>query len=118
MGRSDIAPIDPDLPLRQSALARARELQIAFQDIVPLAPLREGFHHEGRRISFGSFMKGIHRAKEQAGPAALTLLTAVNGPYDDLDDVEGGTVHYRYRAGDIDQPDNRALRAAFELQAP
>jgi putative restriction endonuclease len=104
--------------LRQSALSRARELQIAFQDIVPLNALREGFEHEGRRISLGSFMKGIHRAKEQTGPAALTLLTAVNGPYDDFDDVEGGAVVYRYRAGDVDQPDNRHLRAALELQAP
>ncbi|MEJ7876908.1 MAG: HNH endonuclease [Solirubrobacterales bacterium] len=63
-------------------------------------------------------MKGIHRAKEQVGPAALTLLTAQNGPYDDFDDVKGGVVHYAYRSGDIDQPDNRALRAAFELQTP
>jgi putative restriction endonuclease len=118
MGESAIAPIDPDLPLRQAALSRARELQIAFQDIVPLAVLREGFRHEGRRISFGSFMKGIHRAKEQTGPGALTLLTAVNGPYDDFDDVEGGAVVYRYRVGDVDQPDNRHLRAALELQAP
>ncbi len=73
---------------------------------------------DGQRISFGSFMKGIHRAKEQHGPAALTLLTAQNGPYDDFDDVEGGVVHYLYRAGDVDQPDNRALRSAVELQAP
>jgi hypothetical protein len=25
---------------------------------------------------------------------------------------------YAYRAGDIDQPDNRALRAAFQLRVP
>jgi len=111
-------PPDADLALRQAALARARELQIAFRDIVPLHVLREGFTFQGRRVSFGSFMKGIHRAREQRGPAALTLLTAVDGPYDDFDDVEGGAVVYRYRAGDVDQPDNRALRAAFELSAP
>ena len=85
---------------------------------MPLSALRDGFQFEGQRISFGSFMKGIHRAKEQRGPAALTLLTAVHGPYDDFDDVEGGLVHYRYRAGAIDQPDNRHLRAALELQSP
>ncbi len=85
---------------------------------MPLDVLREGFYFEGQRVSFGSFMKGIHRAKEQSGPAALTLLTANEGPYDDLHDAEGGLIHYRYRAGDVDQPDNRALRAAFELQAP
>ena len=70
-----------------------------FNDIVPLSVLREGFPFEGRQVSFGSFMKGIHRAKEQEGPAALTLLTVLGGPYDDFEDVEGGAVHYRYRAG-------------------
>ncbi|MDX6587676.1 MAG: putative restriction endonuclease [Solirubrobacterales bacterium] len=89
-----------------------------FNDIVPLGVLRQGFEFSGTRVSFGSFMKGIHRAKEQVGPAALTLLTAQDGPYDDFDDVDGGVVHYRYRAGDPDQPDNRALRAAYELQTP
>ncbi len=91
---------------------------MAFNDIVPLRVLREGFPFEGRQVSYGSFMKGIHRAKEQRGPAALTLFTAINGPYDDFEDVEGGAVHYRYRAGSIDQPDNRNLRAAKDLQAP
>ena len=94
-----------------------------FRDIVPLAVLREGFRFEGRRISFGSFMKGIHRAKEQWGPAALSLLTAAekpgrDRPYDDVPDVEEGRIIYHYRAGSIDQPDNRALRAAHQLQAP
>lgn len=39
-------------------------------------------------------------------------------PYPDEIDPAGGVIHYHYRAGSIDQPDNRALRAAFELQAP
>lgn len=91
---------------------------MAFSDIAPLSALREGFMFEGRRVSFGSFMKGIHRAKEQRGPAALTLLTALDGPYDDFEDIAGGAVQYRYRAGSIDQPDNRHLRAAKDLQAP
>ena len=68
-------PDDPDHALRLAAIAKARELQRLFEDIVPLRVLSEGFQYEGRRISFGSFKKGIHRAKEQMGPAALTLLT-------------------------------------------
>lgn len=118
MGRLSIAPSDPDLALRQVALRHVRELATAFDDVVPLGVLREGFQFEGRRISFGSFMKGIHRAKEQKGPAALTLVTALDGPYDDFDDFRAGVINYRYRAGSIDQPDNRALRAAYELGAP
>lgn len=45
-------------------------------------------------------------------------MTAVNGPYDDFADFETRAITYRYRAGSIDQPDNRALRAAFEFQSP
>src|SRR5207248_11462678 len=50
------------------------------------------------------------------GPAALSINTSVNSPYDDavLDD---GFL-YAYRAGSPDQADNRALRAAYELQVP
>lgn len=77
-------PPDPDHGLRLAAFEKARVLSHAFNDIVPLRVLREGFQHDGRRISFGSFQKGIHRAKEQRGPAALTLTTSAKDPYDDL----------------------------------
>jgi putative restriction endonuclease len=85
--------------------------------------LREGFLHDGRRVSFGSFMKGIHRAKEQTGPGALTILTVAPrlghpAPYEDVVDPVERTILYHYRAGDPQQADNRALRAARELQAP
>jgi hypothetical protein len=83
---------------------------------VPLARLREGSVYEGRRVSFGSFQRGIHRGRDQRGPAALTLTTSFNDPYADTFDEAGALFTYAYRAGSIDQPDNRALRAAFELQ--
>ncbi|MGA9370520.1 MAG: HNH endonuclease [Solirubrobacterales bacterium] len=111
-------PADPDHALRLAALEKARVLTNAFDDIVPLHVLREGFEFQGRRISFGSFYKGIHRAKEQIGPAALTLTTSAKGPYDDVLDPDARSIIYHYRAGSVDQPDNRALRSAFEIQAP
>lgn len=79
--------------------------------------------HDGRRVSFGSFMRGIHRGSDQRGPAALTLMTAAPkpghpAPYEDMVDPGGRTILYHYRAGSPDQPDNRALRAARELRAP
>jgi putative restriction endonuclease len=116
-------PLDPDHSLRQSAISRARELQLAFDDIVPLEQIRSGFLHDGRRISFGSFQKGIHRAKEQRGPAALTLTTAPpkpgrTAPYDDVIDLDAKAILYHYRAGSPNHPDNRALRAARDLEAP
>ena len=73
---------------------------------------------DGKRVSFGSFQRGIHRAPIQRGPAALTLTTSFKDPYADTFDQAGALFTYAYRAGSIDQPDNRALRAAYELQTP
>src|SRR5947209_18727577 len=61
-------------------------------------------------------MKGIHRASVQRGPAALSINTSYRSPYDDVQTADGFL--YDYRAGSVDQADNRALRAAFELQVP
>jgi putative restriction endonuclease len=113
---------DPDLALRQAAITRAIELREAYDDLVPRAVLLEGFTFRGQRVSFGSFQRGIHRPKEMRGPAALSLMTAppVPGkprPYDDVFEPDGPVI-YHYRAGAIDQPDNRALRAAHAFQSP
>ena len=95
-------------PLRRPRAARA---------------LLEGFTFAGERWSLGSLQNGIYRPRRFAGPAALTLLTAAHAPgqpapYDDDIDLGSGTILYHYRAGSIDQPDNRALRAAFAEQVP
>jgi putative restriction endonuclease len=115
---SPVPSVDPDLALRQAAVARARELAQAYDDLAPLDRLREGFDFDGRRVSFGSFQKGIHRSQLQRGPAALTVTTSFKDPYADAYDQAGGLFTYAYRSGSIDQADNRALRAAFELQTP
>lgn len=52
----------------------------------------------------------------QTGPAALSIQTSAKSPYDDEILPDGFLC--AYRAGEIDQPDNRALRAAHELQVP
>src|SRR3954451_19688696 len=113
-----MAAVDPDLPLRQAAVSAARRLGQDYDDLVPLTRLGEGFAFEGQRVSFGSFQRGIHRGRDQRGPAALTLTTSFNDPYADTFDEAGALFTYAYRAGPIDQPDNRALRAAYELQTP
>lgn len=114
---------DPDHALRLAAHEAARRLAQRFDDLVPLAELRAGFQFDGRRISFGSFQRGIHRPKEMQGPAALTLTTAPvvpgkNRPYEDQLDAATRTIIYHYRSGSIDLKDNRALRAAFTEQVP
>jgi hypothetical protein len=79
---------------------------------VPLVRLREGFMFAGARVSFGSFQRGIHRAQIQRGPAALTVTTSFKGPLRRHIRRAGALFTYAYRSGPIDQPDNRALRAA------
>jgi hypothetical protein len=82
-----------------------------YDELVPLPRLREGFIFDGARVSYGSFQRGIHRGREQLGPAALTLTTSFKDPYADTFDAAGALFTYAYRAGSIDQVDNRALRA-------
>lgn len=97
---------------------QARRLAQLYDDLVPLAQLQAGFIFEGERVSFGSFQKGIHRARVQRGPAALTLTTLLKDPYGDVYDDGSALFTYAYRSGALDQADNRALRAAYGLRTP
>ena len=78
--------------------------------------LDQGFAFRGRRVPFLNYQKGIYRAAAQRGPAALSVNTSYKSPYSDEETPDGFV--YAYRAGSIDQPDNRALRAAHALQVP
>jgi len=113
-----VPPADPDHELRVAANERARQLSQAYDDLVPVAVLREGFTFGGERVSFGSFYSGIYRAARQLGPAPLTLVTSAASPYEDAFDEETRAILYAYRSGSLNHPDNRALDAAFEYQVP
>ena len=78
--------------------------------------LDAGFAFRGRRVPFLNYQKGIYRAAAQRGPAALSVNTSYKSPYDDEETADG--FRYAYRSGSVDQPDNRALRAACQLQVP
>jgi putative restriction endonuclease len=106
-----------DDDVRSSCFGSLDVLCAKFGDDIPyVAGLDAGFPFRGRRVPFLSYMKGIHRAAAQTGPAALSINTSSASPYDDEETPDG--VLYAYRAGDVNQPDNRALRAAFELAVP
>lgn len=120
-----------DLELRRAALARVRELQRRYDDLIPLTALAEGFVFAGRRISFGSFFSGIFRPKEMSGPAALCIVTAPPkenrpAPYEDTFDEATGSFTYRFRdpaspstaALAAAERDNATLFAAHELAVP
>lgn len=106
-----------DDDVRSACFASLDVLLAKFGEDVPyVGGLADGFPFRGRRVPFLSRMKGIHRAAAQSGPAALSILTSASSPYGDEETEDG--VLYAYRAGAIEQADNRALRAAFELQVP
>jgi len=106
-----------DEDVRASCFASLDVLLAKFGDDVPYRTgLEQGFPFRGSRVPVLSYQKGIYRAAAQRGPAALSVNTSYNSPYDDEPTDEGFL--YAYRAGAVDQPDNRALRAAFQLQVP
>jgi putative restriction endonuclease len=106
-----------DEMLRAACFASLDVLCAQFGEDVPYASgLDRGFPHGGRRIPFLSPQKGIFRAAAQTGRAALSINTSSRSPYGDAE-VDDGYL-YAYRAGSIDQPDNKALREAYRLQVP
>jgi putative restriction endonuclease len=103
--------------VRSSCFASLDVLCARFGEELPYpGGLAVGFAFRGGRVPFLSTQKGIFRAAVQTGPAALSIQTSWKSPYGDSE-VETGYL-YAYRAGPIDQPDNRALRGAFALQVP
>jgi putative restriction endonuclease len=98
-------------------MAHHRILVAEFGEDIPYTGgLARGFPFRGTRVPFLNYQKGIYRARVQSGPAALSIQTSSKSPYDD--EILADGFLYAYRAGAIDQPDNRALRAAHELQVP
>lgn len=103
--------------LRSACFASLDVLCAQFGEDVPyVGGLEHGFPLAGQRVPFLSPQKGIFRAAAQIGPAALSINTSAKSPYGDAE-VDDGYL-YAYRAGPVDQPDNRALRQAFVLQVP
>lgn len=93
-------------------------LRVRYGNDLPfVGVLSDGFVFGGRRVPFLNRQKGIYRSALQKGPAALSIQTSFKGgPYEDVETDEGFL--YDYRAGPVDQPDNRALRQAFVLGVP
>jgi putative restriction endonuclease len=109
--------VERDDDVRAACFLALDALQAAIGEELPYRDgLDRGFAFAGRRVPFLTYQKGIYRAAMQLGPAALSINTSVAGPYEDVEHPDGFL--YAYRAGSVDQPDNRALRAAWVLQAP
>jgi putative restriction endonuclease len=109
--------VDRDELLRAACFLALDALRAKLGTELPYeGALDQGFEFEGSRVPFMNPYKGIHRAGVQRGPAALSVMTSWKNPYEDGEAEDG--LGYAYRRGDIDQPDNRALRAAVFEHAP
>jgi putative restriction endonuclease len=109
--------MDRDELLRASCFLALDALRAEFGDELPyVGGLDRGFLFDGRRVPFMNRYKGIHRAGNQHGPAALSIMTSASNPYEDENTDDG--IEYAYRSGNLDQADNRALREANALAVP
>jgi putative restriction endonuclease len=109
---------EQDEALRVRCFLALDALRARYGNDLPfVGALSDGFVFSGKRVPFLNRQKGIYRSALQRGPAALSIQTSFKGgPYDDVETDEG--LLYAYRAGPIDQADNRALREAHALQTP
>lgn len=109
--------VERDDDVRAACFAALQVLRAQFGTEIPYAGgLDRGFAFRGSRVPFLNYQKGIYRAAAQRGTAALSVQTSANSPYGDAPSEDG--FRYAYRAGPIDQLDNRALRDAFTLRVP
>ena len=109
--------MERDEDVRTACFLSLDVLRAQFGEELPYkAGLDRGFTFRGRRVPFLNYQKGIYRAAVQRGPAALSIVTSHKSPYEDEPADEGFL--YAYRAGSVEQADNRALRAAHVLAVP
>jgi len=109
--------VERDEDVRTACFLALDVLRAQFGEELPYkGGLDRGFGFRGSRVPFLNYQKGIYRAGIQRGPAALSIQTSSKSPYTDEPAADGFL--YAYRAGSIEQPDNRALRAAHALAVP
>ena len=73
-----------DEGLRTACMAHLSILVASFgEDVLYGGGLDHGFPFRGQRVPYLNRQKGIYRAGVQTGPAALSIQTSANSPYDD-----------------------------------
>lgn len=109
----------PDDVVRAAAIMRTRQLRDTYGGRIPRAALMEGVGIYGQRVPLWNYQKGIYKpAVLGSNGAALSIQTSVNSPYQDVRDADAGTIIYKYRGTDPDNPDNVALRRAMDRGLP
>lgn len=111
---------DADMRVRLAAF-RFLEEQVRLRgEVLPLAVLRQGFQHDGRRVPLMNAVQGIFKpAILVEMPLSITTTAPKEQeerPYDDV--MTDAGLLYRYRGTDKYHPDNVALRLAMQRQRP
>lgn len=105
--------------VRAAALIHVRKLADMYGRRIPRQALMEGVSIRGERIPLWNYQKGIYKpAVFGRDGAALSVQTSIDSPYADVHDADAGQISYKYRGDDPRQPDNVALRRAYETQQP
>ncbi|HET7599725.1 MAG TPA: HNH endonuclease [Gemmatimonadales bacterium] len=111
--------MDADLAFRLAVFDHVARLRDANGGVIPAAELNRGIRYEDERVPIWNQQKGIFRPARFRDPgAALTIVTAYDGPYDDQADADATRFLYRYRGTDPSQSDNVAVRRAFQQKRP
>lgn len=106
-----------DEALRAACFASLDVLCATFGDDIPYrGGLDRGFSFRRDRVPFLTPYKGIYRAAQQTGRAALSINTSFQSKYDDEETPEG--IFYAYRDASLEHPDNRALLALYADNVP
>jgi putative restriction endonuclease len=118
--------VDCDIPYRNAAFARLRELQ-AIRPYLTRDDLAPGFTVDGNRVPFWNPQRGIFKPRQMQ--YLLSIKTVFPRPgnriwYDDQTKVHAQifesfeTVDYSFMGTNPDAADNRWLREAYEQRVP
>ena len=105
---------DRDWLIRLAAFAFLDDLAVRWGDVLPWAPLRDGFEFEGQRVTLIG-ARGIWKPAVVDLPLSIT--TSQRDPYGDEAGADG-LLHYRYFGDDATHRDNTGLRRCMNEGRP
>jgi putative restriction endonuclease len=112
--------VERDRLIRLAAFSYLRRLGELHGEVLPIAPLRQGFEFEGQRVPLLGPQGIFKPAALPEMPISITTTPTVTGrprPYEDEIGADGN-LRYRYRGRDPHHGDNVGLRKALHRQVP
>jgi len=114
--KNAVCMVDPnrDWLVRQASFGSFERLAAEHGDMIPWAPLRDGFDCDGERVTLVG-QRGIW--KPQALDLPISISTTQANPCGD-EARQDGLLHHRYFQQDPNHPDNVGLRECFRRDLP